>query len=1001
MLKHHPVPDHSSHNHEDLFLERYARLHIWALQLTDGDRELAEDLLHDLFIQFMLSRPAIDGIENLGGYLYTMLRNLHLAQQRRATRNRLQQLSIIEYDSAETGLRTVDLRDQIQAQDELRHVCRYACARKETAKLASVLILRFFHGYYPGEIGQVARSPRQAVDKWLRLARNEAKASLTNPDALRFIRETPAPKASPARYARKPDDFLAELRQMIFHACRGDCPPGERLRELYQGADTTPIACEQLAHFVSCQECLDMINRLLGLPNLVERCATDMAGRDTRDKGGRGGGTTDGGVPRKLLGQWRRRARETFEHKPQELCVSVNGHTLGSQIINSERSELNLIVDTAEQIDFIEVFSEQKIRLLLLDVAPPPPEGPGEQNLQLRLSDLRLLELSLRFTSPRPTINIIYHDPFFHEAKAEGLAIDEQSAFAATIVRETPVDESSNTPIRERSLFLPTRVRAWLTKRRFWLGPVTVTALLTLLIAVLLLAKLSPSTVSAARLLRRSAAADEALAAQTGQLLHRTINLEERRGAGGEVVARRKIEVWHSAEHKITARRVYDESGALIAGEWRGAGGDTLYRSGSQPRLRGEKQETKAISLDNVWLLDPSAKDFISLIGRTDVARIDERPAAYVISYSEKETAAPPPRGLVRAVLVLSRADLHAIEQTLIVRHADDPELREYRLTESSFERRAPGAVAPTVFEPEPVLVGSEAGTQGSDVTETMTAPPRPAVAATPVLATAELEIEALQLLNQVGADMDDQTTLTRTSDGRLEIRGIAETDQRRVEILRALAPVIKHPALKIEIETMSEALRRQQRSQAAPSVVVTQRVEVTRVTIPVHEELLQYFGGERSQADEQIRQFATRMLNRSRQALSQAGAIKRLGSRFSPEDLRDLSPEARAGWSNVIRAHARACEQEIKRLWLELQPIFFRGRISSEEADEIAISDDIELARAAERLFELVSANDQAIRSSFAVSTSSAETTGIKTPQFSHSLQSAERLAAKIASIQ
>jgi RNA polymerase sigma factor (sigma-70 family) len=1000
MFKHHTVPDHSSNNHEDLFLEQYDRLHTWALQLTDGDRELAEDLLHDLFIQLMLSRPAIDRIENLRGYLYTMLRNLHLAQQRRAIRNRLQQLSIIEYDSAETGLRTVDLRDQIQAQDELRHLCQYACARKETAKLASVLILRFFHGYYPEEIGQVARSPRQAIDKWLRLARNEAKASLANPDTLRFIRETPVAKASPARYARKPDDFLAELRQMIFRACRGDCPPGERLRELYQGDDTAPIACEQLAHFVSCQECLDMINRLLGLPNLVERCATDMAGRDTRNKGGRGGGTTDGGVPRKLLGQWRRRARETFEHKPQELCVSVNGHTLGSQLVNSERSELNLTVDIAEQIHFIEVFSEQKIRLLLLDVAPPPPEGPGEQNLQLRLSDRRMLVLSLRFTSPRPTINIIYHDPFFHEAKTDGSAIDEQSAPAATIFRETPVDESSNTPIKERSPFLQALVRVWLTNRSFWLRPITMIALLALPIAVLLLVKLSPSAVSAARLLQRSAAADEALAAQTDQLLRRTINLEERRGIGGELIARRRVEVWHSAEHKITARRVYDESGALVAGEWRRAGGATLYRPGARPRPTREKQETTAISLDNVWLLDPSAKDFISLIGRTDVARIEERPASYVISYSEKETAALPlPRGLVRAVLVLSRADLHAIEQTLIVRPANDLELREYRLTESSFERRAPGAVAPTVLEPEPALVGSEAGTRESDHAGTLTAPPRPAIAATPVRATAELEIEALRLLNQVGADLDDQTTLTRTSDGRLEIRGIAETDQRRLEILRALAPVIKHPALKIEIETMSEALRRQQRSQATPPMVVTQRIEVTRVTIPVHEELLQYFGRERSQADEQIRQFATQILNRSRQALSQAGAIKRLGVRFSPEDLRAVSPEARAGWSDVIRAHARVCEQEIKRLRLELQPIFFRGRASVEEADEIAISDDIELARAAERLFELVSANDQVIRSSFAVSTSSAVTTGIKTPQFSHSMQSAERLAAKIAS--
>src|SRR6476620_23429 len=132
-------------NHEELFLERYDRLLKWSLQLTGNDHEVAEDLLHDLFIQFTLRQPPLHAVGNLDAYLYVTLRNLHLAQERRANRNRLQQLSIVQYDSAAIGLRTVDPRDQIYAQEELRIVCAYACRRKHTAKLASVLILRFFH----------------------------------------------------------------------------------------------------------------------------------------------------------------------------------------------------------------------------------------------------------------------------------------------------------------------------------------------------------------------------------------------------------------------------------------------------------------------------------------------------------------------------------------------------------------------------------------------------------------------------------------------------------------------------------------------------------------------------------------------------------------------------------------------------------------------------------------------------------------------------------------
>ncbi len=136
-------------SHEDLFVARFERLLGWAMQLAEGDRTQAEDLAQDAFIQFTALRPDLKAIRNLDGYLYEVLRNLHLSRIRRATRNRLQQLSIVEYDSAETGLLKLDPRDQLKARDELRAVCRYACARKETSKAGSVLILRFFHGYYP------------------------------------------------------------------------------------------------------------------------------------------------------------------------------------------------------------------------------------------------------------------------------------------------------------------------------------------------------------------------------------------------------------------------------------------------------------------------------------------------------------------------------------------------------------------------------------------------------------------------------------------------------------------------------------------------------------------------------------------------------------------------------------------------------------------------------------------------------------------------------------
>ncbi|HEY2976291.1 MAG TPA: RNA polymerase sigma factor, partial [Pyrinomonadaceae bacterium] len=213
-----------SPSHEELFIEHYDRLMGWSLRLTEHDRDLAEDLLHDAFIHFTtLTQPDLKTIRNLDGYFYVMLRNLHVSQERRSSRARFQQLSIVEYESAATGLRTIDSRDVIRVQDELRRICYYACYRKEKAKLASVLILRFFHGYYPSEIAQILRSPRAAIDKWLQLARAEAKLALSDAEVLRFKDEVPAVEFIPGSFARSIEDLLKELRQTIFGARRGDC----------------------------------------------------------------------------------------------------------------------------------------------------------------------------------------------------------------------------------------------------------------------------------------------------------------------------------------------------------------------------------------------------------------------------------------------------------------------------------------------------------------------------------------------------------------------------------------------------------------------------------------------------------------------------------------------------------------------------------------------------------------------------------------------------------
>ncbi len=164
-----------------VFVEKYDTLMQWALRLTHGDQEEAKDLLHEAFVQFTLRQLDFTGVENIDGYLYTALKHFHLATLKRAKRDPLNQISLVEFDSVDLALRSSFCLDQLEVQNDLRRICAFLCWRKASAKSASYLILRFFHGYYPEEIMRVALASRRVVDEGIRLAAAESKVYLGDP----------------------------------------------------------------------------------------------------------------------------------------------------------------------------------------------------------------------------------------------------------------------------------------------------------------------------------------------------------------------------------------------------------------------------------------------------------------------------------------------------------------------------------------------------------------------------------------------------------------------------------------------------------------------------------------------------------------------------------------------------------------------------------------------------------------------------------------------------
>jgi|GEM_PF-1561653 len=475
-------PLRTTWDREELFAERYEWLLGLALQLTGGDAARAEDLLHNAFIQFTLPRHDLPPVQNLEGYLYAMLRNVHTSAERQAAMAQQLTVAIADYDSAEITLRATDARVQLRAREELRAICRYACLRKETCKAGSVLILRFFHDYFPSEAALIACCTRGDVDRLLWQARREAKSYLDNPVSLRFLAEQTLPVAPAVVTSPSPShDLPAELRAEIFRSRRGDCLSAKAIREIYRKESNTQpniqIDAARLAHFVACERCLNLICKTLGLSPLSFSSSGNSSGGDSDAGGTASKGSRRGPTAAAFLKNSRRRAQEVAEHKPKELRISANGFFLGAQSVNAEVNEQTLKVNIDEPLAFIEVTSEQGLRLLVQPIATPPA-GAIEQHAALSLSDGRTLDVTVNFRNAKPTLKVTYFDPaprHVHEVQPgeEAKATGDESAAPST-----PLFNSFNprpTEGRWNRFALWSRSALWR-----WLRPLPLTLLLAL-----------------------------------------------------------------------------------------------------------------------------------------------------------------------------------------------------------------------------------------------------------------------------------------------------------------------------------------------------------------------------------------------------------------------------------------------------------------------------------------------------------------------------------------
>ncbi len=930
-------------NHAEVFMERYDRLRAWALRLTE-DSQQAEDILHDSFLQFTLSNTDLGQVENLDAYLHGIVRNVYVSAVRRAASGGMQRRSVVEFDSAELGYCLIDPSLRIQAREELRIICDYACARKETSTAGSVLILRFFHGYYPAEIARIVRCTRQAVANRLLVARSEAKLELASVVARAAAHDAGALASTQGAKTRQ--EFLAELRESILQSRKGACLSKESLDAAYAQGNPSPLACETLAHIVSCRKCLDDVNRRLGLPLLAERHPNDTIGPD-------GGTGADGNDAAHL----KRCAREVFEHLPRELSVSVNGHPIGSQPVSGGTAKQSLNIALQETVTFVEVFSELGVRLLMMEVAEPSQTGAMEQSVTTRLSDGRTLTASLDQSGCWPKLNVAYAAPALGEAAEE---------IATAVPDQEPAAHGVGSLLG----------RWWQSMRGwgYWVPAATAAATLCVLLGLVFLHK-SPSNNSAAMLLNKSAAFEQK-AILPESVAFQAVSFVETKVNTGEVIASRRIETWRRAQPPSVARRIFNEKGKLVAGEWTNPDGASVVYQRNKMMTLAPLQAPKIVSAAMMSEVPLTAKDFVKLVGNTANLSVSESPDAFIVHYQNSAKAATP--CITQASLTLRRVDLHPIEQSVVVK--SEQGAREYRYVETKYVQEPANAVDPAVFHPDagvfmPALP--------------LRILPR-AMAATP-----ELEVEVLKRLDDVHALAGEQITITAAPAGPLKLEGIVDTPERKAEILRSIGALRNQPALKVNIETAEEAQLHAPPVKGTP--IELQGMDVVEHDIPIASQLRGYFsthgiGGEDTAA--QIRQLTSSVTDASMHARLDAMALNELVTRFSDQQLAAMPAETREELKTMIRNHAQDFLARTRELSGDLAPVF--PAVAGAQA-EVTGPDIGNLRNNVARLLELASATDDAVGRSFRISVDDHQTVMVNTAEFWRRLRRAEQLATAV----
>ena len=895
-----------SADRERVFLDHYGWLLRRALGISRGARPEAEDLVHDCYVRFIQASSDIhlDDEDRLRGYLYRTLQRLAHSNLESGGHDTFRNLQVVEYDSVEFALASVDRSSLLFIRSDLARICEYCCLRRSTSRAGSVLIFRFFLSYYPSEIVQLLKISNAAVYKLTETGRLEAKVFLTRPESLHFLGGN-GRSSTPLSRCHLPDSpsaLFAELSRRIFAEPEGVCFAPGRLEKLYASDSEEQLTIQDVAHLASCSACLEGANHLLRLLGLPPRFSDDF--NDSNDgKSPR----SSSGSKQEPLNWLRKKAQDVHEHRPKNLELVIDGEVHSAQQITSPRSRFQMKLKYPSLPRFIEVRSEQKLRLLCLEIESYDVTECFQIQAEASLSDGRTLSLEVNLDSSTPIIDVSYYDPIL-EAMNEDWAHEDE---LHQLVFLEPQQAAPPTPKPRLIGQLKSILSPWLPSIDFsWALSVIVASGVIALLAlgafwVSQSRHKSPVEPQAAQLLAESQrrANDDI---PHGGAAHRTFSLEIR-SQDGRVIESGMVDTLRSNSPRRSAARYLNSSGKLVAGQWTNAAGKgTAYAT--KTGIQHPSSVPVPLTFSSAWSHVPEADNFGELGGDSKNLKARRDTNTFDIRYESPDTTSRR-TGLVSADLVLSADSMHAVGETF--RLHDGNKTWEYRFLELRYEVLPADKVLDSDFDPNPSTF--EGRLAGSHTTLIKGG------------GSTHLALEALQLLDNLGPNVEQIINLERRPDGTIELNGVLPSSVQKSSVEHIFKTLDNGNKLQLALHASDEpttapAPSRPIRIESfAPVDVETQRV-------PFDSQLragltAEGFSGE--SLDDRVRAIASNIAQRGAELHREAWSLCQIAATdFTLDELRKMAPQDRMLWLTLLDKHLQSFEQQSALLRSDLNHV-------------------------------------------------------------------------------